>query len=366
MALDRIFFDARFIRWDHHDGISRFSTGLVDALSRRIKVTALISDKRQLLRLPKGIDHALINDPTHPSELWVASKINKLGARFVFSPMQTMGSWGRRYKLVLTLHDLIYYNHPKPPPGFNPVIRIAWRLFHSWYWPQRLILGRADAVATVSLTTRALIEKHGLSKKPLEVIYNAAGSFLHDYEHSVPVARPRNKQKLVYMGSFMDYKNVELLIAGLALLPKYELHLMSKIDDHRRAELIALAGNCASRLVFHDGVSEAEYHKAIDSAVALVTASRDEGFGIPLVESMSRGVPVVVSDIPIFREIGGEAASFFDVDSAESFAAAVMALDSNPEWMRRSRASLEQAGRFNWDRSAAALIQLAERLTQKS
>lgn len=363
MALDRIFFDARFIRWDHHDGISRFSTGLVTALSRRIKVTALISDKRQLLRLPKGIEHALINEPTHPSELWVARKLNKLGARFVFSPMQTMGSWGRRYKLVLTLHDLIYYNHPKPPPGFNPIIRFAWRVFHAWYWPQRLILGRADAVATVSLTTRALIERHSLSKKPVEVIYNAAGSFLHDYEHTVPTSRPRGKQTLVYMGSFMDYKNVELLIAGLDLLPSYELHLMSKIEDDRRAELTALAGENAARVVFHDGVSEAEYHRAIDSAVALVTASRDEGFGIPLVESMSRGVPVIVSDIPIFREIGGAAASFFDVDSSESFARAVKELGTNPEWLRRSRASLEQAARFNWDRSAAALIQLAERLT---
>ena len=68
MALDRVFFDARFIRWDHHDGISRFSTGLIEALSRQVEVTALISDRRQLLRLPEGIDHELLNDPTHLSE----------------------------------------------------------------------------------------------------------------------------------------------------------------------------------------------------------------------------------------------------------------------------------------------------------
>lgn len=362
MALERVFFDARFIRWDHHDGISRFSTGLVEALSRQVKVTALISDRRQLLRLPEGLEHALINDPTHLSELWVAGKINKLGARFVFSPMQTMGSWGRRYKLVLTLHDLIYYNHPTPPPGFNPLIRLAWRVFHAWYWPQRLILGRADAVATVSRTTRQLIEEHGLSKKPVEVIYNAAGSLASDRQHLAPSNRPAGRQSLVYMGSFMDYKNVELLVQALRLLPGYDLHLLSRIDDARRDELTKLASEDSARLVFHNGVSETEYHSAIDSAVALVTASLDEGFGIPLVESMSRGIPVVVSDIEIFREIGADAAVFFDPTSADSFATAVKSLESSEEWLRRSRQSLEQAARFNWDSSAAELLRLANRL----
>ena len=362
MALDRIFFDARFIRWDHHDGISRFSAGLFDALHRRTKVTALIFDRRQLLRLPKGCDYLLINDPTKPSELLVAQTLNKAGAKFVFSPMQTMGTWGRKYKLVLTLHDLIYYAHPTPPPSFNLAIRLAWRLFHSAYWPQRLILNRADAVATVSHTSRDLIHKYRLTKRPVEVVYNAAGTFIRDYEHRSPQNRPRGTQKLVYMGSFMDYKNVEVLVRGMALLPEYELHLLSKIAPERRAQLEALVQHSGGFVFFHDGVSEAEYHQHLDESVALVTGSRDEGFGIPLVESMSRGVPVVVSNIPIFAEIGGDAALFFDQESPDAFASAVRRLESNPEWMRRSEASRIQAAKFNWDHSAGELLRLAKRL----
>lgn len=363
MGLDRVFFDARFIRWDHHDGISRFSAGLLDALHRRIKVTALIHDRRQLLKLPKGCDYLLINDPTNPAEVFVARKLNRAGAKFVFSPMQTMGTWGRKYRLVLTLHDLIYYNHPTPPREFHPLLRAAWRAYHAFYWPQRVLLNRADVVATVSHNSRDLIKKFALTKRPVEVIYNAAGSFVGDYEHRAPRSRPRGPQKLVYMGSFMDYKNVEVLIRAMALLPDYELHLLSRISPERRAELQQMVQVGGGFVFFHNGVTEAEYHAHLDEAVALVSGSREEGFGIPLVESMSRGVPIVVSQIPIFNEIGGDAALYFDENSPDAFANAVRKLETNPEWMRRSELSLKQSEKFNWDHSAGELIRIAKKLT---
>ncbi|MEY4980750.1 MAG: hypothetical protein RL174_88, partial [Actinomycetota bacterium] len=272
-----IFFDARYIRFDHHDGISRFSAGLFDALNSRIKITAIIYDRRQLLKLPRGCDYVFANDPTSPKELFIAKTLNRFGAKIVFSPMQTMGSWGRKYKLILTLHDLIYYRHPAPPPGFSLPIRALWRIFHLVYWPQRLILNRADAIATVSNTSKRLIQKFRLTKRPVHVIYNAAGSLASQYEHRQPTNRPRARQRLVYMGSFMDYKNVEVLIAGMRLLRDYELHLLSKISPERRRELEDLVDQHGGAVVFHNGVSEAEYHQHLDSAVALVTGSRDEG-----------------------------------------------------------------------------------------
>jgi glycosyltransferase involved in cell wall biosynthesis len=362
LRLQRLFFDARFIRWDNHDGISRFSAGLFAALHRRTPVTAIIHDTRQLQRLPKGCDYLIANDPTSLKEIFIARTLNKSGASLVFSPMQTMGSFGRKYKLVLTLHDLIYYRHPAPPPGFNAAIRLIWRLYHLVYWPQRLLLNRADAVATVSRTSKRLIEEFKLTKRPVSVIYNAAGSLNGDYQHAQPTHRPRGEQNLVYMGSFMDYKNVEVLIRGMKHLPDYKLQLLSRISPERRAQLEALVDPAGGAVVFHNGVSENEYHDQLDRAVALVTGSQDEGFGIPLVESMSRGVPVVVSDIEIFREIGGKAALFFDQNDELSFAAGVKSLETNPLWMEHSRLSARQAEEFNWDKSAAELIELMGRL----
>ena len=362
MKNQRIFFDARFIRWDNHDGISRFSAGLFSALHKRTPVTAIIHDTRQLQRLPKGCEYLLANDPTSLKELFIAPTLNRAGAKLVFSPMQTMGSWFRKYKLVLTLHDLIYYRHPAPPPGFNAMIRLVWRLYHLVYWPQRLLLNRADAVATVSRTSKRLIEQYRLTKRPVTVIYNAAGSLNSEYQHAQPKQRPRELQSLVYMGSFMDYKNVEVLIRGMKLLPEYQLQLLSRITPERKAELEALVDPAGGKVIFHNGVSENEYHNQLDKAVALVTGSQDEGFGIPLVESMSRGVPVVVSDIEIFREIGGKAAIFFDQNDELSFATSVKTLESNPNWLDYSALSMRQAEEFNWDKSATELIELMARL----
>lgn len=357
----RIFFDARFIRYEHHDGISRFSAGLAEALHAQRPITAIICDQRQLLKLPRGIDYLMANDPTDFwRELTLARKLNRAGAEVVFCPMQTMGSFGRRYKLILTLHDLIYYNHPSPPPALPWHIRLVWRLFHLSYLPQRVLLNRADAVVTVSETTKRLMLRHRLTKRPITVIPNAAGSLARGYEHRQPEVRPRLESNLIYMGSFMDYKNVETLVRGMALLPDHRLHLLSAISKERRAQLEGLAGDSASRLVFHGGVSESEYHRLLDASVALVSASLDEGFGIPLVEAMQRGIPVICSNIEIFREIGGPAALFFDPRDEGSFAAAVKGFDDALVWKERSLASIEQSKRFDWSLSAGKLGELAD------
>ncbi len=351
---ETLYFDARYIRIGHHDGISRFTVGLITALHRRVDLVVLVHDQRQLEKLPVGIKYELMTDPTSIREFLIPKNLNKLGAKLVYSPMQTMGTLGRRYKVVLTLHDLIYYRHPKPPPSLPWFIRVGWRLFHLSYFPQRLVLNGADAIVTVSETTKALIGKTRLTRKPVHVVYNAAGNLAGDYQHAMPKHRPQRPFQLVYMGSFMDYKNVELLISAMRDLNGYQLHLLSPITADRKRELQRFFSS--DQIIFHDGVSESVYHQILDSAYALVSASKDEGFGIPLVEAMARGIPVVVSDIDIFREIGAGAAIYFDASDASDFVTKVRSLESDQEWLQRSRLSYQQANNFGWDKSASALI----------
>jgi glycosyltransferase involved in cell wall biosynthesis len=348
----KIVFDCRYTRIGRHDGISRYTAGLVSALAKRHAVTMLISDHRQLDMLP-ALPWELVSSPTSVREPWVAAQVNKLRPDVVFTPMQTMGGWGRRYRLVLTVHDLIYYRNRTPPRDLPAPIRLLWRLYHLAWWPQRMLLNRADAVVTVSQTTKQLIAEHKLTRRPVHVVPNAAD--LPAMPESFVGARNSPLRKtLVYMGSFMPYKNVETLVRAAALLPEYELHLMSRVTDAERARLMAVAPS--ARIVFHDGASDEEYAEALASATALVTASLDEGFGIPLVESMTFGTPVVVSDIPIFREIGGEAALYFAPERADELAGRIRQLESGGEWAARSAASRAQAARFTWDASAEHLL----------
>lgn len=351
----RIVVDCRYVRFPRHDGISRFTAGIVDALRPLLaegeSLELLISDERQLTMLPEGLAWHRVSGPTSAREPLVAREVNRLEPDVVFSPMQTMGALGRRYPLVLTLHDLIYYAHPTPPRDLPWPVRLGWRLYHLAWWPQRLLLNRADAVVTVSETTRALMLEHRLTRRAITVVPNAA-----ERPAGVePRIRPEGID-LVYMGSFMPYKGVETLVAALHLLPGAHLHLLSRIRSADRARLEAAAP--AGALVVHDGVSDEEYAALLDRATALVSASRDEGFGIPLVEAMGRGTPVVVSDIPIFREIGGRTALYAAVGDAPAFAARITELLEPGEWERRSAAAPAEAARFDWSRSAAVLLEL--------
>ena len=347
----RILFDCRYTRIGRHDGISRYTAGLVGALGKLHPVTMLINDHRQLDLLP-DLPWEIVPSPTSVGEPWVARVVNRLQPDVVFTPMQTMGGFGRKYRLVLTVHDLIYYRHPTPPRDLPAFVRGLWRLYHLAWWPQRMLLNRSDAVVTVSDTTKALIAEHDLTKRPVHVVPNAA-----DMPALAPGraerAAPETKS-LVYMGSFMPYKNVDTLVRAVALLPDHTLHLMSRVSDAERRRLSELAP--AARLVFHDGASDADYAETLAAATALVSASHDEGFGIPLLEAMTLGTPVVVSDIPIFREIGGDAALFFDADAPEQVAARVRQLEQDGMWAAHSAASRAQAQRYTWEGSAERLL----------
>lgn len=348
----RVLFDCRYVRIGRHDGISRYSAELVRALAAHHEVTMLVSDARQLAMLP-ALPHVLGPSPTGPLEPLASWRLRGVEADVAFSPMQTIGSLGRRWPLVTTVHDLIYYRHPTPPRDLPAPVRALWRLYHLSYAPQRLLLDGADGVVTVSETTRALIAEHRLTKRPVAVVPNAAADLGEPVSHRVPPTR-----RLVYMGSFMPYKDVDTLVRAAALLPEHELHLCSRVDPAERARLESLAPG--ARLVFHDGVSDDDYVELLRSATAFVHASRDEGFGIPILEAMSLGVPAVVADTTVFREVGGEPARYFPVGDAAALADAVRGLEG--EWAERSRASLAHAARWSWAESGARLAAFLERV----
>jgi glycosyltransferase involved in cell wall biosynthesis len=348
----RVVFDCRYTRLDRHDGISRFTASLVTEFAKLHQVIMLISDHRQLAMLP-GQPWELVSAPTSAREPWVAHQVRRLRPDVVYTPMQTMGGFGRDYRLVLTVHDLIYYRHRTPPRDLPAPVRLLWRLYHLAWWPQRMLLNRSDAVVAVSETTKDLIAGHRLTRKPVWVVPNAAAVPESLRERTEGRLGPGSRT-LVYMGSFMPYKNVDTLVRAAALLPDYELHLMSRVPDAERERLRGLAPQ--ARLVFHDGASDDAYARLLLDATALVTASHDEGFGIPLVEAMSLGTPVVVSDIPIFREIGGAAAGFFPADDPAALAHEIRLLEDPALWRERSARGRAQAARYSWADSAAALL----------
>jgi len=356
----KLFFDARYIRTDFHDGISRFSTELAVALSRQAYVTFIIYDIDQLKLLPLGADYVMLHAPTSALEPFTSLRLNHYQPDVVFSPMQTMGSFGRQFKLILTLHDMIYYRHRTPPRQFNPLLRAGWWLYHATYLPQRLALNGADLVATVSQTSKQDILAAKLTKRPVIVVPNAPQKLREYLDCDVATTGPRN---LVYMGSFMEYKNVETLIRGMEFLPGFKLHLLSRISPGRKAELEKIIPSHAE-VIFHNGVSDKEYAEKLADNALLVSASLDEGYGLPIAEASVLGVPAIISDLLIFHEVAGKGALYFNPNDSADFAAKVKQAAKSNNYHELSRAATLQSKKFSWKTSATTLLEAIESLLQ--
>ena len=346
----KLFFDARYIRTDFHDGVSRYSTELGTALAKITDVTFLIWTPAQIQFLPKNAKYLQIHSPVSAKEPFTASVLNKYQPDVVFSPMQTMGSVGRTYKLILTSHDMIYFRHPKPPTNISPLLRIGWRLYHVSYVPERIALNGADVVATVSITVKREFEQAKLTKRPIIVIPNAPQKF-----HTHTVTRQGGPKNIVYMGSFMQYKNVETLIKGMEWLPGRTLHLLSKISPLRRKELTALIPS-GMDVRFYGGVTDDAYEALLANDAVLASASFEEGYGLPVAEALSMGVPAVISNTPIFHEVGAGGALYFNPNIPKEFADRVKQLDDTALRNDLIKNGQKHIALFTWDNSARALL----------
>ena len=164
LGLMHIIFDARYIRTDHHDGISRFSAELLQGLAPLCSqagdtLSALIHDDGQRRFLPLNVQPIYFHPPTSPKEPLSALLLNTYQPDIVFSPMQTIGSFGKKFKLILTVHDLIYYTYPQPPRNLSWPVRALWRLYHLSYWPQKQLLRGANSLVVVSNETANQVRK---------------------------------------------------------------------------------------------------------------------------------------------------------------------------------------------------------------
>jgi glycosyltransferase involved in cell wall biosynthesis len=216
----------------------------------------------------------------------------------------------------------------------------------------------------VSQTSANLIRDARLwpNSKPLEIISPAIDrSIFKPNQVGGRAEHPLSPKSLVYSGSYMPYKGVSTIAAALSQLAEFELHLVSKASEEEQIKIRRAAGSAANRVFFHGGLSDEAYAQLLRESFAMVSASADEGFGIPLIEAMASGLPVVCSDIKIFHEVTGGVAVFFDPNDTNDLVAALQGLEDTTIKSLRSQ-SIENSKRFDWSGSAKKLDALIERL----
>jgi glycosyltransferase involved in cell wall biosynthesis len=157
-----------------------------------------------------------------------------------------------------------------------------------------------------------------------------------------------------------SHKNLRGLIRGFAQLPEPRPRLVlpgSPNDHETELRELAAALGVADSVSFLGWISGADLEDLYAIARCFVLPTFQEGFGLPVLEAMARGVPVACSDIPVLREVASGAAVMFDPAAPESIAAAIARLNSDEE-LRRELVALghERVHQFTWERTAQATL----------
>ena len=345
----KILFDCRYTRFERHDGISRFTSDLVRALARLTPVTMIISDERQLALLP-DLPWVKGPSPTAITEPWVSRRFNRFAAGRGLHAHADHGA----VRASLRARDdgarphLLRESHSAARPGLADPSALA---------ALSPVLGAPARTAGTGGCAR-----DGLGDHPRALMLRAPPDEASDHRRlrtrSTPAIAHRDARRRATWSTWVRSCRTRTSSCWpdrMALLPGYTLHLLSRADEATVRRLTAPRPRGLAALP-PGGERRGVREHSVRRATALVSASLNEGFGLPLIEAMAGGTPVAVSDIPIFREIGGDAAVFFDPMDPESFAAAIRRLEDSAEWQRRSAASIERAGHYSWDASAKALL----------
>jgi glycosyltransferase involved in cell wall biosynthesis len=264
---------------------------------------------------------------------------------------------------VLTVHDMIFKLFPEHQKPLN-----------YWYLNATMPMycRRAHAIITVSESSkRDIVARYGIAPEKVTVVYeSAAPEFSHGSQAVMEHARRRYflpERFLIHVGTIEPRKNLRRLIEALNLLRERGLDIPLVIvgakgwlydELFRRVEEL----NAGDDIRFLGYVPAVDLPALYGAATAAVMPSVYEGFGLPVLEAMASGTPVISSDTSSLPELGGEAAFYFDPYDVEGMASAIRDVWTDADLRAdMSQRGLEQASSFSWERAADETTRVYER-----
>ena len=234
-------------------------------------------------------------------------------------------------------------------------------------WSTHYALRHAKKVITVSHNTKKeIVDVYKVNPDKVVVIHNGYDdSFYKKIEDQTKIDKVLDKYGLNFpyllsVGRLEKKKNIPMLIEALALLKENHPEIKTKLVlighagfGYDEIKYIIEEYNLNSEVMMLGWVAEADLPVIYNGALAFVFPSRREGFGIPVIQALACGLPTAVSDIPVLREVAGEATIYFDKDDKEDMAEKlkVILTDANLR-AKLAQSGLVQAQQFSWRKCA--------------
>jgi len=365
-------------------GIGTYIRNLVRALGdldreNRYSLIATEADPPELMGLPPNFDYAVHKKPdANVVGLSYSLFLRGLSANLFHIPLNSVPLLMPR-PYVVTVHDMSTLLYTRNAPGFHNHLRIL---------RYRRGLLRAARVMTVSNATRRDVESVlGVPAAHVRTIYNApdpaflepAPSPLPCLDESGAYHEPRlqramdryqiNYPFLLYAGNIRPQKNIPRLVEAFAVVrgelkdhPVFgNLHLMIIGDEISNFPAVrhAVIKARAEHVVRFLGFVPIETLRCLyQTAQAFVFPSLYEGFGLPPLEAMSCGAPVVASNVSALSEVIGDAAVIVNPENVFDIARGIREVLLDPDLRRRIVArGYEQCQRFSWRNTAAQVLE---------
>ncbi len=283
--------------------------------------------------------------------------LNKIKPDLFLSPdgVCCLGWNGKQYTVI---HDVNFIYYPKD-------LKLTNRIYYNYFIKKSA--KKATRIGTVSeFSKQDLVEKYNVNASKIDVVYNGINSFFVSADEEQKTATKQKysegKNYFLFVGTLHPRKNIlrlleafeafkisfnsdlKLLIAGKEMYRTDEMHIYHNHMQYK------------DDVHFLGRLPDKELQEVVSAAFCLSYVPYFEGFGIPIIEAMNNGIPVITSNITSMPEIAGDAALLVDPFDINQIASAMQTITSN-EALRQNlvKKGMERAAFFSWEKTAGLL-----------
>ncbi|EGM69246.1 mannosyltransferase [Shewanella sp. HN-41] len=211
-------------------------------------------------------------------------------------------------------------------------------------WQKNRAIRNSDLVICVSHNTAKDLQQYcPVDPKKIRVIHNGVSESYYPLDG----VSSEQSQDVVFVGARSGYKNFKLAVESVATVPNLQLKIVGggKLNEN---EVKHLDVHLPNRYRWLGRLSDEELNQTYNQAYALLYPSSYEGFGIPVIEAMRAGCPVIAVNVSSIPEVASDAAILVDKATVAAFSKALIKLPT----MRKQliTAGFDQAAKFSWDR----------------